>query len=63
MGDFEDTIVAALDLDRLGVLAFVFTHTGAREWHFYVGDVDQVGAASRDGLGTIGLFLRKLGFE
>lgn len=44
LGAFEDAITAALDPDRIGILAFVFTCSGQREWHFYVSDIDQVGA-------------------
>lgn len=39
---FESTLHDALDHDRTAVLAFVFTHLGVREWHYYVGDLDVV---------------------
>lgn len=44
MRAFEDAIVNALDPDRLAILAFTYTGDGFREWHFYVGDVDEVGS-------------------
>ena len=40
---FESALHAALDRDRTAVLAFVFTHLGVREWHYYVNDLDVVG--------------------
>jgi hypothetical protein len=43
MAAFERTLHDALDPQRAAVLAFVFTHIGAREWHYYVGDLDLVG--------------------
>lgn len=43
LGSFEDALVDALDTERLAILAFVFTHAGVREWHFYIGDASEVG--------------------
>jgi len=39
----EDALEAALDPERLAILAFIYTHGGARTWHYYVGDVGLVG--------------------
>ena len=38
MENLENSIVHALETSRAGVLAFVFTHRGTREWHYYVAD-------------------------
>jgi len=38
MENLEDRIVQVLEAVQAGVLAFVFTHGGTREWHYYVGD-------------------------
>ncbi|MEN8661967.1 MAG: DUF695 domain-containing protein [Lentimonas sp.] len=43
MKDFENLLIEALDPDRLAILAFVFTSSGFREWHFYLSDVSEVG--------------------
>lgn len=43
MKDFEYLLIEALDPDRLAILAFVFTSSGSREWHFYLSDVSEVG--------------------
>jgi hypothetical protein len=43
MKDFEDLLLRTLDPDRLAILAFVFTGSGKREWHFYLSDIDEVG--------------------
>lgn len=40
---FEDRLMAVLDPDRLALLAFVYTSRGAREWHFYLSDVQEAG--------------------
>ena len=36
MKDFEDSLVHELDPDRAGILAFIYTSAGTREWHFYL---------------------------
>jgi hypothetical protein len=41
--DFEDSLLQELDPDRTAILAFVYSSAGLREWHFYVGDMDDVG--------------------
>lgn len=43
MSELEDRLVASLEAKEAGVLAFVFTHRGTREWHFYVGDSAELG--------------------
>lgn len=39
----ENALVEALDPNRLGVLSFVITKYGSREWHFYVSDKQPLG--------------------
>jgi len=39
----EDALDAALDPERLAILAFIHTHGGVRRWHYYVSDVGVVG--------------------
>jgi hypothetical protein len=39
---FENALNEALDPDRTAVLAFVFTHLGTREWHYYIADLEEV---------------------
>ena len=43
MRAFEDSVVSAVDPERLAILAFVFTNSGIREWHYYVNEVNAVG--------------------
>ena len=50
MREFEDAIVGALDADRCAVLAFVYTHSGIREWHFYLNDVNEAGSRFNESL-------------
>lgn len=50
MRDFEDRVVDAIERDSLGVLAFVYTFAGDREWHIYLADAKAVGAALNDAL-------------
>jgi hypothetical protein len=50
MRGFEDKIIAALDPDRLAILAFIFTNSGTREWHFYTGNIEEVGKQINDAL-------------
>lgn len=47
---FESALHDALDRDRTAVLAFVFTHLGVREWHYYVDDLDAVSDKINDAL-------------
>jgi hypothetical protein len=49
---FESTLRDALDRDRTAVLAFVFTHLGVREWHYYVDDLELVGDKINDALAS-----------
>jgi len=49
---FESALHDALDRDRTAVLAFVFTHLGVREWHYYVGDLELVGDKINDALAS-----------
>lgn len=50
LGNFEDSVVDALDATELAILAFVFTCSGQREWHFYVSDIGAVGQAINEAL-------------
>ena len=43
MEGVENALVSALDPNRLGVLSFVLTKYGSREWHFYVSDKEPLG--------------------
>ena len=52
MREFEDAVVDALDIDRCAVLAFILTHDGVREWHFYIYDVSEVGNRINESLAT-----------
>jgi len=47
---FESALNEALDPDRAAVLAFVFTHIGVREWHYYVADIELVSERINDAL-------------
>jgi hypothetical protein len=47
---FENALTEALDSDRAGVLAFVFTHLGFREWHYYFSTLNVVGERINDAL-------------
>ncbi len=50
MKEFENSLVAALDPQRLAILAFVVTTAGVREWNYYVGAIDAVGARINEAL-------------
>ena len=43
MKQFEDSLDESLDPDRLAILAFILTCNGTGEWHYYVGDILEVG--------------------
>lgn len=47
---FESALLDALDPGRTAVLAFVFTHLGTREWHYYFDDLDAVSDKINDAL-------------
>lgn len=40
----EDRLVATLEAEKAGVLAFVHTHGGTRQWHFYTAESADLGA-------------------
>lgn len=52
MREFEDKLVPELDKGRLAILAFVYTHEGIREWHFYIRDLhtlaDKINVSLKD---------------
>lgn len=50
MRPLEDRLVGALEVARAGVLAFVCTHAGNREWHFYVSESADLGSIINDAL-------------
>ena len=52
MRDFEDTVVNTLDYDRLAIFVFSYTHSGTREWHFYVSDIVKVGSRINEALSS-----------
>lgn len=50
MRSFEDAIVPAFDAERAGILAFVITHKGVREWHFQFTDINHVSKTLNEAL-------------
>ena len=42
MKDLEDSLVAEFDSDRIGILAFIYTAHGMREWHIYFSDLEEL---------------------
>jgi hypothetical protein len=51
MGLFEDTLEAALDSDRMAILAAVRTGSETRSWHFYLRDIETVSQRINQALG------------
>ena len=47
---FEDILINLLDPNRIGILSFVYTSAGIREWNYYINDIDK----------TIGLITNEL---
>lgn len=52
MREFEDSIVDALDKDRLGIFVYSYTYSGTREWHFYVSNIQLVGETINNALAS-----------
>ncbi|TLU59458.1 DUF695 domain-containing protein [Thalassotalea litorea] len=52
MKSVEDALISSLDSDRLAILAFVLTNPGSREWHYYIGDIEEVGNRINSALST-----------
>lgn len=52
----EDALIGALDPERLGIVAYVYTCAGTREWHFYVNDVSEVEISINQALGEFPKF-------
>lgn len=50
MKGFEDMLITLLDPSRIGILAFIYTSAGMREWHYYIGDVDKTMSTITDEL-------------
>ena len=53
MRDFEDRIVNSLDHDRVAIFAFALTKYGVREWHFYAGDISEIGGRINSALSDL----------
>jgi hypothetical protein len=53
MKPMEDRLVEALEAEQSGVLAFVHTHGGARQWHFYISDSADLGALINQALSEL----------
>lgn len=49
----EDRLVSALEAAHAGVLAFVFTYGGNREWHIYVNDSVELGEVINEALADL----------
>ena len=50
MAFWEDALVPAFEENSAGILAYVLTYHGVREWHIYFSDIDQMQAALNDAL-------------
>ena len=53
MRSMEDRLVETLEAEEAGVLAFVHTHAGARQWHFYSADSADLGALINQALSEL----------
>ena len=53
MRPLEDQLVTAFEAANAGVLAFVFTHRGTREWHFYVDEAADLSALINEALAEL----------
>jgi hypothetical protein len=53
MRPLEDQLVSAFEAANAGVLAFVFTHRGTREWHFYVDEAADLSALINEALAEL----------
>jgi hypothetical protein len=53
MGSLEDRLVGALESGNSGVLAFVHTYGGARQWHFYVAASADLGGCINQALADL----------
>jgi len=63
MESLEDLLVPAFERAEAGLLAFVFTHGGNREWHFYVSPSVNLGAVVNDALASSPAMPIKLNVE
>lgn len=63
MRTFEDALDAALDPERLAILAFIHTHGGTRRWHYYVADMGAVGNRISEALADTPQFPIELAVE
>ncbi|GFD91078.1 hypothetical protein KUL152_33040 [Tenacibaculum sp. KUL152] len=52
MREFEDSIVDVLDKDRLGIFVYSYTHSGTKEWHFYVSNIQLVSETINNALAS-----------
>jgi len=53
MGPLEDRLVEALEAEKAGILAFVHTYGGTRQWHFYISESADLGAVINDALAEL----------
>lgn len=63
MRTLEDVLDAALDPERLAILALIHTHGGVRRWHYYLGDVAVVGQRMNEALSHMPKFPIELDVE
>jgi hypothetical protein len=53
MSPMEDCLVEALETEDAGILAFVHTHAGSRQWHFYVSNTADLGELINEALAEL----------
>jgi hypothetical protein len=63
MSVLEDLLVSSLEAAQAGLLAFVFTYGGNREWHFYVSDSVDLGEVINGALADLPGLPIKLAIE
>jgi hypothetical protein len=56
MRTMEDALVHSLEAADAGVLAYVFTHGGFREWHYYMAESAELDVLINDSLGDLPRF-------
>ena len=61
MAFWEDALVPAFEEPRVGILAYVFTYQGRREWHIDFTDLEAMQSARNDALA--GMFPMPLSME
>ena len=53
MGPMEDRLVEVLEAEKAGILAFVHTHGGTRQWHFYIAETADLGTMINQALAEL----------